>query len=834
MYIVNKDLSIYVTRGDAVVLTVAANNNGVPYVFQAGEVVRFRVFEKKGCHCTVLQKDFILTENVESVDIVLTKNETKFGEIISKPKDYWYEIELNPNYNPQTIVGYDDDGPKLFRLFPEGADTEGGEGEAPDEYVPAIGGYLPYVTEDDNGKTMIVVNGEWQLGKGGNTITVDDKLDVNSTNPVQNCVVTRAISAATTTATAAQETANAAGQLATAVNQRVSILEQNGGGITVDDVLNGESTNPVQNKVVKAEFDKAQEWRSAAANILNGHTSRIDEAEGEIKSLNNAVSLVNDRVLEAQNNINSVGHQAYTALQNTQYMLGIDVKAWGARGDGVKDDTYAIQNALDAAEQTGRPLYFPTGTYLVSKTITTHTRDTDADKQTNNMVIYGAGFGSVIKTTEDFDGDYVFYIDIKNEQPRSLWVHDFAIDLYADVSGIYFKEIGMKGIVENLWITFKREKVEGEAVRAGIFCDQTTVSTFQRIKVQGNIKGYREGNCGIVCRHMHSTKIIDCDVIFCGWGIYLSGGSNNLIEQCRIDENEYGVFQNSSTDIEQSTRAYPFVEEPTEDEPQFRGTFGNLTIRKNRFEANNKHAIYLIAYSAGALNYMFNKQITIADNNFTGLGTGTAMWTDRAVFRKAMRFGRCEGITIENNKFKGSPYDKTVSETRAQNISIPTSVFDVTLRGNVAITYPVGKDEDGNTTAVKTNVQLTQDVVGLGLLNDIELNQTTRGDVSVKRTKIVAVTASGTADVSSSNVVVLNDGVTVSGISQPSSNDLTTCQEVTFIAAGTATVKSTDKLCLSGGVDFVMGKYDTLTLVCAYRDNAVRWMEKCRSVNRAT
>ena len=179
MYTVNKDLSIYVTRGDAVVLAVGADNNGVPYVFQTGEIVRFRVFEKKGCHCTVLQKDFVITEAVESVDIVLTKEETKIGEIISKPKDYWYEIELNPDYNPQTIVGYNDDGPKVFRLFPEGADVDGGEGEAPDNYVPAIGGYLPYVTEEDNGKTMRVVDGEWELAEGGsvgkmNTSETDD------------------------------------------------------------------------------------------------------------------------------------------------------------------------------------------------------------------------------------------------------------------------------------------------------------------------------------------------------------------------------------------------------------------------------------------------------------------------------------------------------------------------------------------------------------------------------------------------------------------------------------------------------------------------------------
>lgn len=85
-----------------------------------------------------------------------------------------------------------------------------------------------------------LANGEFKGEKGDKgdkgesgdvaNITVDDALSLTSTNPVQNCVVKRAISAATTTANAAQETANAAGQLATAVNQRVSILEQNGVG----------------------------------------------------------------------------------------------------------------------------------------------------------------------------------------------------------------------------------------------------------------------------------------------------------------------------------------------------------------------------------------------------------------------------------------------------------------------------------------------------------------------------------------------------------------------------------------------------------------------------
>lgn len=135
MYKVNEDLSIYITRGDAANFTFTAiANDGNDdtgsgdeenrYQFRAGDTVRFKVFEKKDCANVVLCKDYFVNEPTYEVDIQLSGNDTKFGEEISKPKDYWYEIELNPESVPQTVVGYDEDGPKVLRLYPEGGDME--------------------------------------------------------------------------------------------------------------------------------------------------------------------------------------------------------------------------------------------------------------------------------------------------------------------------------------------------------------------------------------------------------------------------------------------------------------------------------------------------------------------------------------------------------------------------------------------------------------------------------------------------------------------------------------------------------------------------------------
>lgn len=123
MFVINNDKSIYLTRGDIAVVQVSANNtDGELYNFQPGDIIRLRVYEKSRCDCVVLNKDVEVEEESTVVDISLTKEDTKIGELIHKPKDYWYEVELNPDTSPQTIIGYDVNGPKIFKLFPEGAD----------------------------------------------------------------------------------------------------------------------------------------------------------------------------------------------------------------------------------------------------------------------------------------------------------------------------------------------------------------------------------------------------------------------------------------------------------------------------------------------------------------------------------------------------------------------------------------------------------------------------------------------------------------------------------------------------------------------------------------
>jgi hypothetical protein len=168
MFKINTDLSIEITRGDAVEFTVTAQDNGKTYVFQVGDIVRFRVFEKKGCECVVLQKDFAVDTAKEEVSIQLTEADTKIGDLINKPKDYWYEVELNPDTYPQTIIGYNEDGAKVFKLYPEGRDL--GSDPIKPEDIPFVDKELDMTSHNPVENQAIVKEFNKVLYRSGGTM----------------------------------------------------------------------------------------------------------------------------------------------------------------------------------------------------------------------------------------------------------------------------------------------------------------------------------------------------------------------------------------------------------------------------------------------------------------------------------------------------------------------------------------------------------------------------------------------------------------------------------------------------------------------------------------
>ncbi len=110
---IDSSKTIHISRGDAAVLAVTANNG--EYEFQPDDVIKFRIYEKKTYNEPLVEVETKVTQNTKVVNINLTKENTAIGEDINKPVTYWYEISLNET---TTIIGYDEDGAKELIIYP--------------------------------------------------------------------------------------------------------------------------------------------------------------------------------------------------------------------------------------------------------------------------------------------------------------------------------------------------------------------------------------------------------------------------------------------------------------------------------------------------------------------------------------------------------------------------------------------------------------------------------------------------------------------------------------------------------------------------------------------
>lgn len=117
---INDDKSIHINRGDSGTIAISAiNDDGTNYEFQPGDLIRLNVMEKGNVSNVVFSKEINVKEASTIVDMFLKSEETKIGDVINKPVTYWYDLEINPDKDSYTIIGYDEDGAKLFILYPE-------------------------------------------------------------------------------------------------------------------------------------------------------------------------------------------------------------------------------------------------------------------------------------------------------------------------------------------------------------------------------------------------------------------------------------------------------------------------------------------------------------------------------------------------------------------------------------------------------------------------------------------------------------------------------------------------------------------------------------------
>lgn len=334
----------------------------------------------------------------------------------------------------------------------------------------------------------------------------------------------------------------------------------------------------------------------------------------------------------------------------------ISVKSYGAKGDGVTDDTNAIKSALnDLVPAVGGTIYFPTGTYIISETILIG----------GNVTIYGDGvFNSLIKLADNSNCNIIsndentimYYITIhdigldgnakNNTSGSGILLHNVSDSQIYNVRIANFKDDGihftankysLAPMIYNCFIRGENDYTTG----SGIFCDGAVTDLFIN-----NVDIGWCGTAGINLTASNGSSIINAMCWQCGVGLKFYSCQRLRVVNCLADYSKtwgwtlqkcylFTISNSHSKDSSQiSTSFYPefYIEDSTfilvdncvaisngksKYGLECKGTTNYIKISNSDF-SNNSKDVYLLGNNSCIDNATLNICDKNANINVTG------------------------------------------------------------------------------------------------------------------------------------------------------------------------------------------------------------------------
>lgn len=181
-----------------------------------------------------------------------------------------------------------------------------------------------------------------------------------------------------------------------------------------------------------------------------------------------------------------------TEIDNMKSTVYINVKDYGAAGDGVTDDTAAINDALTYAQtfDLGATLFFPAGEYLISSTITI---PYVSGHGLGGISILGEGrYASVIFSNNDID--LIEYVGDGSDPNDSYNLFGMSIqNIYLRYYGGNSTKTGIKFIYCHQVLMLN---VRVRYFKTGVYLEHCSNSTFIAVGISGNVTGARGFDVG--------------------------------------------------------------------------------------------------------------------------------------------------------------------------------------------------------------------------------------------------------------------------------------------------------------------------------------------------
>ncbi len=195
----------------------------------------------------------------------------------------------------------------------------------------------------------------------------------------------------------------------------------------------------------------------------------------------------------------------------------VNVKDFGAVGNGVTDDALALQTALATIPINGGELYFPAGNYNINSMLDLSNRNS-LTVRGEGIMAGGPGKGSSI--IGNIPDDLVRAVNLK-----SFLIHGMS---FRNVSALGQSALHVEGMVGSVveWCQFASKG------KYGLYAPQNTFSLHIKNSVFNG-----SGNTGIGAMLAGHTTIQSCDVS--GWddGIRAYGAGVNILG-CRLEVNK--------------------------------------------------------------------------------------------------------------------------------------------------------------------------------------------------------------------------------------------------------------------------------------------------------
>lgn len=465
-----------------------------------------------------------------------------------------------------------------------------------------------------------------------------------------------------------------------------------------------------------------------------------------------------------------------SAATNVELKLAqnISVKDFGAIGDGIANDTVAIQNAFAAANN--KALYFPAGTYKITSIIVSSLSD---------ATIYGDGFSSIVQVSTPIDA-WQF-----DATCSDINVHSMAfIGASVATEGKIAIEIkSPRTTVQNCYIAdFNR----GVSITLETANDCSIVGNFFE-----NIVGGTSGNGYAAYTIGQRTTIINNHFVNVGrHDVYLSGSIPQGAQYCVVSNN---------TSVDCGYEAIALYATATQDAVKgcvvSNNTIKNSTTIGIGLGQNVVDCVISGNYVVGAGDFGVYLNGSTALNTYPSRNTISANVVVDAGIRQINLLNAINNTVVGNS-------------TSAVSVT-PATLFGVTVSyAGSPVTFPTGNVVSGT---VATGIS----PVKIDSLNGVFCGINARAEQSEWLTAADGDTSPSVA--SAKNIVLANTSATTitnfdNGVDG---------QEITLFFTNGNTTVNRDNAFLNGNVNFVGSANDTLTLI----KKDPYWYEKSRSLN---